>query len=58
MTTLYLLAAWCVIGTILSGMLLMEGAVIKARLMFLHFTVTPICILLFLIVIIGLAPIR
>lgn len=56
MLTLQTLAIYFILGTIGSIMLLKDGYTRHAKFLFVNMTVAPIALILFLILIIGIAP--
>lgn len=56
MLTLTTLAIWTVLGTIGTILLLIDGYKQHAKILFFQITLAPVGFILFLILIIGLAP--
>ena len=56
MLTLITLAIWTVLGTIGTILLLIDGYKQHAKILFFQITLAPVGFILFLILIIGLAP--
>lgn len=56
MLTLQILAGWTILGTIGTILLLIDGYKQHAKVLFFQITLAPVGFILFLILIIGLAP--
>ena len=56
MLTLQILTGWTILGTIGTILLLIDGYKQHAKMLFFQITLAPVGFILFLILIIGLAP--
>ena len=56
MLTLQILTSWTILGTIGTILLLIDGYKQHAKVLFFQITLAPVGFILFLILIIGLAP--